>query len=103
MHGIDVGDTRPKPSLDRVVLALGAFVAGYVLVRRLRSGGATTAADDLGAETSGAEPSLEEIDERTEADARSEPAEPGEIQVDPDVVEEAVDEDVVGDEDESTG
>ena len=41
----------------------------------------------------GADPSLEEIDERTEPDVSEEPAEPGEMQVDEDLVDEAVDED----------
>jgi hypothetical protein len=64
-----------------------------------RAGDATTegadesagsALDDQ-AVTGSADPSLEEVDERTGPDVDEEPAEPGEMQVDDDVVEEAVD------------
>lgn len=44
----------------------------------------------------GADPSLEEMDERIMDDVEPEPAEPGEMHVDEDVVDEATDEDEAG-------
>lgn len=55
--------------------------------------GEETGADGDDEPAPGADPSLEEIDERTASDVEEEPAEPGEMQVDEDVVDEAVDED----------
>ena len=99
-------------------MGAGAVVAGYLLGRRLLGSGGPApedlreragealpgdgvdvpigdTSDDEGEEDEevapGADPSLEEIDERTGSDVKEEPAEPGEMQLDEDLVDEAVD------------
>lgn len=129
--------TTRGPTLRSAVLGIGALAGGYVVGRRLSDaavGGGSLrerAGDALpgdgvdvpivggGGETAPpADPSLEEVDERTrdtaegepadlspeEMDERAteavgeEPAEPGEMQVDEDLVDEAVDSDEAAEE-----
>ena len=107
-------------NLRTAVLGAGAVVAGYLVGRRLLGSGGP-APDDIreragealpgngvdvpigdttedGVEededvAAGADPTLEEIDERTQSDVTEEPAEPGEVQIDEDLVDEATEED----------
>lgn len=56
--------------------------------------------DENEAGAAGADPSLEEVDERTQSDVKEEPAEPGEMQIDEDLVEETIDEEADDETDE---
>lgn len=113
----DAEATGRQLNLRTAVLGAGAVAAGYLLGRRILGSGGP-APDDLreragealpgngvdvpigdttedGVEAdedvaAGADPSLEEIDERTQSDVKEEPAEPGEMQIDEDLVDEAV-------------
>lgn len=112
----DADATASELNLRTVVLGAGAVAAGFLLGRRLlgsdgpapdgireRAGealpgeGVDVPIGDAGADgesddeagVAGADPSLEEVDERTQSDVKEEPADPGEMQIDEDLVDEA--------------
>lgn len=134
-------EQRRTVNLRTTLLGLGALAAGYLVGRRLRSADRPSTAgireragealpgdgvevpiggpgDDEGtdADVAGTDPTLEEVDERTEAgaeadepaeeameeraeeDIQEEPAEPGEMHVDEEITEEVLDEDEAEDE-----
>lgn len=116
--------TAREIDLRTAVLGATALAAGYLVGSRLargasadalreRAGGALPGDgvdvpivgdgedEEAGGESDGdaapgADPSLEEMDERIMDDVEPEPAEPGEMHVDEDVVDEATDEDEAG-------
>jgi len=119
-------ETQRSVDLRTALLWVAALAAGYVAGRRLL--GPSTAASESGpsdgelreqadealpgddedgaagdGEMAGADPTLEEINERTEAEVQSEPAEPGEMHVDEELVEEAVDAEALAGEDDEAG
>lgn len=108
----DAGTTGRESDRRTALLGVGAFAAGYLVGRRLLgTGGPSTGGllerveeglpgdgvdvsiggTDVGAEMAGADPTLEEVDERSEPDVKAEPAEPGETQIDEGWVEEDAD------------
>lgn len=114
----DADEAASELTLRTAVLGAGAVAAGFLLGRRLLGSGGpgagglreragealpgdgvdvpigdtSTDDDETEAGAAGADPSLEEVDERTQSDVKEEPAEPGEMQIDEDLVEETIDE-----------